>query len=62
MLRFFKLAGRSCQKSTTIEDTDCFPMLVLVHVRLIKIFISGISGIITMNISSILKIVFKDVW
>ena len=31
MLRFFKLVERSCQRSTTIEDTDCFPMLVLVH-------------------------------
>ena len=31
VLRFFKLVGRSCQRSTTIEDTDCFPMLLLVH-------------------------------
>ena len=57
MLRFFKLVERSYHRSTTIDDTDCFPMLVLV-----QIFISSISCVITVNIVSILEIVVKDVW
>ena len=56
MLRFFKLVERSCHRSTTIEDTvgSC--------AWLIKVFISSISCVITVNIISILEIVVKTVY
>ena len=54
-LEFFKWVGGSFQMSVAIKEIDCLPSYVCSYTHLIKIFLSCISRVVAMEITSILK-------
>ena len=57
----FKEDGRIFHTSTATKERDCFPIFVRPYFRFMKVSLRRVSGVVTANITSILKHVTKNV-